>query len=78
MRSVDLGDDNTPCCPYCGSTALQMERTKVNKLGGYATVGIGLFVAGRKVRCVACGKFSKPGKPCRSAKRLRHCGRSAL
>lgn len=77
MRSVGLRADNTPCCPYCGSTSLEMERTKLNKVGGFATVGIGLFVAGRKVRCVACGKFSKPGNPVARHARRGHPDTSA-
>lgn len=56
MRRAQIDTDGNLHCWRCGSTAFVQKRSLVGK------VGFGLL-APKHTKCMACGTFSKRGKP---------------
>lgn len=61
MKDILVDQSGNMRCPNCKGRNFDMGRTKKNKVLGFATVGVGLFVADKKAKCLVCGEWSKTG-----------------
>lgn len=48
-------------CPNCGSHQFDLQRTGKAKVGGYVTLGIGVMLLPKRIKCLVCGEYSKSG-----------------
>lgn len=67
MKDILVDQGGSMRCPKCKGRNFDIGRTKKNKIVGFATVGVGLFIADKKAKCMACGEWVKTGdaKPSR-------------
>ena len=73
MRDVLIDDEGNLRCPKCKTGTFDRERTVKAKTAGFLTVGPGLFLLPKRMRCLACGTISKSG----NAKPLNPPGRQS-
>lgn len=61
MRDVQVDDEGRLRCPSCGGAQFDRERTAAAKITGTATIGVGVFLTKKRMRCLVCGEWSKSG-----------------
>ena len=61
MKDILVDQEGTMRCPKCKGRNFDIGRTKKNKIVGFATVGVGLFIADKKAKCMTCGEWVKTG-----------------
>jgi hypothetical protein len=54
-------ENGTVGCPTCGSTSFDVERTTKGKTVGFMTVGVGVFLVPKRLKCLSCGTAYKRG-----------------
>jgi hypothetical protein len=73
MRDVVIDQYGTLRCPNCGGTNFDRERTGLAKVAGWVTIGVGLFLLPKRMRCLACNTWSRSG----NARKVRVAGDGA-
>jgi hypothetical protein len=61
MKDVRVDAAGKLHCPKCGSSNFDLARTGKAKLGGFLTVGVGVMMLPKRMKCLQCGEWCKSG-----------------
>src|SRR5205823_1533076 len=61
MKDVRVDAEGHLHCPKCGGTSFDMARTGKAKVSGFLTVGVGVILLPKRMKCLQCGTWSKSG-----------------
>lgn len=68
MKSTFVDDAGAVHCPVCNGTDFVSKRTGKAKLGGFVTLGVGVVVMPKRLKCSGCGENLKRGQAPAKAK----------
>jgi DNA-directed RNA polymerase subunit RPC12/RpoP len=61
MKDVSVDGQGNLRCPSCGSSNFDLARTGKAKVSGFLTIGVGVMLLPKRMKCLQCGKWATSG-----------------